>query len=92
MSASDKQKPKQAAALRYEHGRDQAPKVVAKGRGKIAQRIIELARRHQVPLVEDASLANLLDALEVDSDIPPELYRAVAEVLVFVYRLNRGAR
>lgn len=82
--------PKKAAALRYEHGRDQAPRVVAKGRGKIAEKIVALAHEHSVPLVEDRNLVQMLEALDVDTDIPAELYRAVAEVLVFVYRLNKA--
>jgi flagellar biosynthesis protein len=83
--------PKKAAALRYDHGRDQAPKVVAKGRGKIAEKIVDLAHEHEVPLVEDHNLVQILEALDVDMEIPAELYKAVAEVLVFVYRLNKGA-
>jgi flagellar biosynthesis protein len=83
---------KQAAALRYAQGRDQAPRVVAKGRGKIAEKILDLARRHNVPLVEDRNLMQMLEALDVDTEIPPELYQAVAEVLVFVYRLNNKQR
>jgi len=82
--------PKKAAALRYDHGRDQAPKVVAKGRGKIAEKIVALAHEHEVPLVEDRNLVQMLEALDVDMEIPVELYKAVAEVLVFVYRLNKG--
>lgn len=82
--------PKKATALRYEHGRDVAPRVVAKGRGKVAERIIDVAREHDVPLVEDPNLARILDALDVDMEIPAEMYHAVAEVLVFVYRLNRS--
>jgi flagellar biosynthesis protein len=79
---------RKAAALRYAHGRDQAPKVVAKGRGKMADKIVALAREHNVPLVEDRNLVQMLDALDVETQIPAELYQAVAEVLVFVYRLN----
>jgi flagellar biosynthesis protein len=83
--------PRKAAALRYDHGRDQAPKVVAKGRGKIAEKIVALAHENEVPLVEDRNLVQMLEALDVDMEIPVELYKAVAEVLVFVYRLNKGA-
>jgi flagellar biosynthesis protein len=80
---------KKAAALRYDAQRDEAPRVVARGRGKTAETIVALAREHDVPLVEDANLAQLLEALDVAREIPAELYRAVAEVLVFVYRLNQ---
>ncbi len=80
---------KKAAALRYTQGRDQAPRVVAKGRGKIAEKIVALARQHDVPLVEDRNLMQMLEALDVDTEIPAELYQAVAEVLVFIYRLNK---
>jgi len=82
--------PKKAAALRYNHDRDQAPKVVAKGRGKIAEKIVALAHEHEVSLVKDRNLIQMLEALDVDMQIPVELYQAVAEVLVFVYRLNKG--
>jgi flagellar biosynthesis protein len=84
----NKKVPQKAAALRYQHGQDSAPRVVAKGRGKIAEKIVTLAGEHQVPLVEDRNLVELLEALDVDTRIPAELYHAVAEVLVFVYHLN----
>jgi flagellar biosynthesis protein len=84
--------PKKAAALRYAQGRDRAPKVVAKGQGKIAEKIVSLAHQHNVPLVEDQNLMQMLEALDVDTEIPAELYQAVAEVLVFVYRLNGKQR
>ena len=80
---------KKAAALRYDHDQDLAPRVVAKGRGKLAEKIVELANQHQVPLVEDPNLVQMLEALDVNIEIPPQLYHAVAEVLAFVYRLNR---
>ncbi len=80
---------RKAAALRYAAQKEGAPRVVAKGRGKMAERIIALAQEHQVPLVEDRQLIQMLEALDVDTEIPAELYQAVAEVLVFVYRLNQ---
>jgi flagellar biosynthesis protein len=80
---------KKAAALKYTMDTDPAPKVVAKGRGLIAQKIVDLARQHQVPIVADSNLVQMLDALDLDTQIPPEMYQAVAEVLVFVYRLNQ---
>ena len=81
-------KPSRAVALRYERVKDGAPRVVAKGRGPVAETIIARAREHGVPLHEDASLAAALSALDLEAEIPLELYRAVAEVLAFIYRLN----
>jgi flagellar biosynthesis protein len=77
-----------AVALKYDAKKDRAPKVVAKGRGEIAEKIIAIAKANDVPLYEDRNLAQILEALELETAIPPELYRAVAEVLAFVYRLN----
>ena len=79
---------KKAAALQYDHARGGAPRVVAKGRGKMAERIVEMAQKNNIPLVEDRNLVQMLEALELNTEIPAELYQAVAEVLVFVYRLN----
>lgn len=84
-----KETPK-AAAIRYDHGKDKAPTVVASGKGKIAERIIQIAEANDVPLYEDRNLVQVLEALDVNTEIPAELYRAVAEVLVFIYKLNRS--
>ncbi|KJS29076.1 MAG: flagellar biosynthesis protein FlhB [Desulfatitalea sp. BRH_c12] len=80
---------KRAAALRYDQTRDNAPKILAKGRGKIAERIVAAAREHNIPLVEDRNLVQILETLDLNTEIPAELYQAVSEVLVFVYRMNR---
>ena len=80
---------KKAAALRYDQAREKAPRVVAKGRGKMADRIVAAAREHGVPMVEDRNLVQMLDVLDMETEIPTELYQAVAEVLAFVYRMNR---
>ncbi|HHY93640.1 MAG TPA: EscU/YscU/HrcU family type III secretion system export apparatus switch protein [Firmicutes bacterium] len=78
-----------AVALRYDPGRMQAPMVVARGKGHLAQRIIAEARKHWVMVVENRSLAQSLYRLgEVGKEIPPQLYQAVAEVLAFVYRVS----
>ena len=79
---------RRAVALRYDAEQDKAPRLVAQGRGYIAEKIIEAARDHGVPLVMDAEMSHMLEALELDAPIPPEFYLAVAEVLAFVYRLN----
>ena len=83
---------KKAAALKYDQAKNMAPRVVAKGKGHIAEQIIQVARENDVPLLEDRNLANVLEAMELESEIPAELYRAVAEVLVFIYRLNGNYR
>ena len=77
-----------AVALRYDKDKETAPRVIAKGRGDIAKKIIEIAQAHNLPRYEDKNLIQILEALELETEIPPELYRAVAEVLAFVYRLN----
>ena len=83
-----KKKKAKAVALKYEVEKDSAPRVVAKGRDFIADKIIETAKAHNVPLYEDINLVQVLEALDLDTEIPAELYRAVAEVLAFIYRLN----
>ncbi|MDI3281009.1 MAG: EscU/YscU/HrcU family type III secretion system export apparatus switch protein [Bacillota bacterium] len=82
--------PQQAAALRYDPEADLAPRLVAKGRGYVARRILELAQKYGIPVYRDPVLASALAQLEINSLIPPELYRIVAEVLVFVYSLDRS--
>jgi flagellar biosynthesis protein len=77
---------KRAAALRYD-GRD-APRVVATGRGLVAEKILDAAREAGVPLREDPVLMEALATLELEQEIPPELYRAVAEALAWAYRLS----
>lgn len=79
---------KKAAAIKYDQMKDLAPKITAKGHGKVAEKMIALAKSHQIPLVEDRNLVQLLDALDINTAIPPQLYQAVAEVLVFIYRMN----
>lgn len=81
-------KPKQAIALEYDPSED-APKVVASGRGLLAERIIEKAKEHQVPVHKDSKLADTLSRLEIGEMIPPELYEVVAEILVFVDAMDK---
>lgn len=86
------EKPKKAAALKYMHGEDRAPRVVAKGRGSVAEKILETARQHGIPIKEDKTLVEILSSLDLYQEIPAELYRAVAEILAFVYALNLKAK
>ena len=77
-----------AVALKYDQRKDRAPRVIAKGRGNIAEKIIDIAKENNVPLYEDNNLIQILEALELETEIPRGWYRAVAEVLAFIYRLN----
>jgi len=86
-----KERLERAVALRYEHEKDDAPRVVAKGRGEIAKQIIEIAKEHGVTIYEDDDLVEVLSRLDLNQLIPPELYYAIAEVLAFVYRVNGRA-
>jgi len=81
--------PKKAVALRYERGKDRAPRVTAKGQGWLAEQILKQAGDN-TPVVEDAALVEVLYQLELQQEIPPHLYQAVAEILAFVYRLDKG--
>ena len=83
-----KEKLKQAIALEYDPMED-APKVVASGRGILAERIIERAKEADVPIHQDDKLANTLSRLDIGEMIPPELYEVVAEILVFVDAMDK---
>ena len=79
---------KQAVALEYDP-EDQAPKVIAMGRGALAERIIEQAKQSDIPVHRDDKLANTLSQLQIGDMIPPELYEVVAEILVFVDSMDK---
>jgi flagellar biosynthesis protein len=82
---------KSAIALRYDVDKDKAPLIIASGRGAVADEILRIAEDNKIPLYEDPELAKLLAKLELDTEIPAELYTLVAEVLFFVYKLDRMA-
>ncbi len=84
-------KRRHAAALRYAPGQDGAPRLVAKGSGAVADRILEIARRNGIPIRQDRELVGMLASLDLYQEIPPGLYQAVAEILAFLYSLNKGA-
>lgn len=79
---------KQAVALQYERDQDEAPRVVAVGEGWVAEKIIALAREHHVPVHEDVEVVARLVRITPGNEIPPELYQAVAKILVFLYSLE----
>ena len=80
-----------AVALKYDAEADLAPKVVAKGFGLLAETIKRIARESGVPIREDEGLAGALARLQVNQEIPPELYTAVAEILAFIFRMDELA-
>ena len=86
--AEEKKKIKQAIALEYNPAED-APKVIASGRGLIAEKIIEKAKESEVPIHRDDKLADTLSRLEIGDMIPPELYEVVAEILIIVDSMDK---
>lgn len=84
----DKEKIRQAVALVYNQGTDNAPRVIAKGTGKIAERIVDIAEGNSIPVREDAELARALSFLDTGDMIPVELYVAVAKILTEILYLD----
>ena len=87
-SKKEEKKDKTAVAIAYEPG-EAAPKILASGKGEVAERIIETAKENKVPFDQDHKLAETLSKLEIGDAIPPELYDVVAEILVFVDDMDR---
>ncbi|MBM7692285.1 flagellar biosynthesis protein [Peribacillus deserti] len=83
---------KQAIALRYDSEKEGAPRVIAKGKGLAAERIMETAKENDIPIQEDPSLAGILAELELNQTIPEDLYQAVAEVFAFIYKIDQEKR
>ena len=83
---------KKAVALKYEAGESSAPKVIAKGKGAIAEKILQKAQEFEVPIFQNEALANSLLALDIDEQIPPNLYKAIAEVFVWLMKSEQKAQ
>jgi len=81
-----------AVALKYKAYEENAPKVIAKGKGEIAKKIIEKAKKFDVPLFQNEELANMLLNVEEGEEIPPKMYKAVVEVFVWLYKLEDKAK
>ena len=79
---------KKAVALRYDQSSDSAPKIVAKGEEHVATKIIKLARESGVPIKEDKDLVEMLSQIELNAEIPPKLFKAVAEIFIWLYRMT----
>ena len=76
-----------AVALKYDM--DAAPRVIAKGKGHVAEHILAMAQQNSIPVYQNKTLVNMLMALEIDREIPPELYKAIAEVMAYVYQMDK---
>ncbi|WP_077601151.1 EscU/YscU/HrcU family type III secretion system export apparatus switch protein [Oceanobacillus sojae] len=86
------EKRKKAVALSYEQNMDDAPKVTASGKGFLAEEIIERAIEHNIPILEDPTLVELLGELDINEKIPEELFQVVSEVFAFIYRADQQTR
>jgi len=89
MSERDQKHNKRAVALTYDAIKDRAPRITAKGQGKLAERIIALAEEHNIPIKKDTDLVQVLYRLDLETEVPPELYAVIAEIFAFVYSLNQ---
>ena len=76
-------------ALKYQPKSDNAPRIIAKGKGRVAEKNIEIARQHNIYVDNDPDLVEVLSELDLNEEIPPDLYIIVAELLAFVYSLNK---
>ena len=79
---------KKAVALGYDIDNDSAPKVIAKGKGELANNIIKIAQNNEVPIKKDEDLVELLSAIDIDKEIPNSMYKAVSEIFAFIYDLT----
>jgi flagellar biosynthesis protein len=83
---------KEAVALKYNPEESSSPIITAKGKGETADRIVQTASEHNIPIQEDPSLVHLLSKLEIDESIPEELYEVVAELFAFIYQIDQEAK
>jgi flagellar biosynthesis protein len=87
-SYNDKTVIKKATALQYEQLNTNAPKIIAQGTGQLANNIIKIAKENNIPIKEDPDLMNILSKIELNQEIPEELYKAVVEIFNFIYGLS----
>jgi flagellar biosynthesis protein len=81
-----------AVALKYNNQKNDAPIVAAKGRGLVAENIIQTAKEHDIPIQEDPSLVEILSQLNINDQIPEELYKVVAEIFAYIYKIDQSAK
>jgi len=85
---NDKEQRKKAVALKYDLDKDKAPWIIASGKGEIAEKIIETAKEHKIPIQKDQDVVEVLAYLNIGDEVPPELYEVIAEILSFIYSLE----
>jgi len=83
-----KKKVKKAVALGYDKRKNSAPEVLASGKGLLADKVIAVAKKHGIPIHEDADLVEVLSSLNLNEEVPEDLYVVIAEILAFVYKIN----
>lgn len=88
LSKEDK-KNKKAVALQYNKSQSAAPYVTAKGQGLVAERILEIAKEHNIPIHSDADLTEILEKIEIEQEIPLEVYAIVAEIFAYIYKVSK---
>lgn len=92
-SNDDTQKKQQkAVALKYDSAHDAAPTLAAKGKGWLAEKIVAIAKEHNIPIHQDADLVAVLEKVELEQEIPLEVYAVVAEIFAYLYRANENAK
>ncbi|MCH8312826.1 MAG: EscU/YscU/HrcU family type III secretion system export apparatus switch protein [Nitrospinae bacterium] len=89
MKKTNLKRTKSAVSLRYKSSDDTAPKVTAKGKGLVAEKIISLALENNIPVQQDPDLVEVLSQMDINQEIPPTVYQVVAELLAFVYQMNK---
>ncbi|WP_453996979.1 EscU/YscU/HrcU family type III secretion system export apparatus switch protein [Bacillus nitroreducens] len=92
MKKERENKKRAAVALSYKENVDSEPKVVAKGKGSVAEHIIQKAKENKIPIQEDGSLVELLSELKLKEGIPQELYQVIAEIFAFVYNIDKNLK
>lgn len=78
-----------ATALKYDKGKSEAPTLKAKGKGHVAEKIIEIAEEHGIPIHRDGNLVEILEKLDLDEEIPLEIYATVAEIFAYIYKVGQ---
>jgi len=86
---NDDKKLKKAVALKYDKSQNPAPHVAAKGKGVVAERILEIAKEHDIPIHSDEDLAEILEKVEIEQEIPLEVYAIVAEIFAYIYKVSQ---